>query len=114
MCRSFRRFVEGIGLLALVLGIGLATPGTHAAPAAPLANTCNGSSELSYPTAPNFSAVGDTVRITLTLGAGGIEGGSTLSITRVRFNLDCNNANLGINCPDDGEVVSYQANLATT
>jgi len=50
----------------------------------------------------------------LTLGAGGIQGGTSLSISRVRFNLDCNNSNLGINCPDDGAVVAYQGNLSTT
>jgi hypothetical protein len=119
MCRSFQNVMKAMGALALVavFGIGLATPAKAAlAPITEkiLANTCNGSSELNYPAAPNFSAVGDTVRVVLTLGAGGIQGGTSLSINRVRFNLDCDNANLGINCPDDGGVISYQGNLATT
>src|SRR6185295_911472 len=113
MCRSLLNVVKGIGLLALVFGIGLATP-AHAARQATLANTCNGNSELSYPTAPNFNSVGDNVHVKLTLGAGGIDGGTSLSVSRVRFNLDCNNSNLGINCPDDGPVVSYQGNLSST
>jgi hypothetical protein len=96
-------------LLALGVAAALCVP----AMAAPDANTCNGNSELSYPSAPNFSSVGDTVHIVLTLGAGGIEGGTSLSIARVKFNLDCNNTQLGINCVDDGGVVSYQANLTT-
>jgi hypothetical protein len=82
--------------------------------AAPEANTCNGNSELNYPTAPNFVALGTTVRVVIQLGAGGIQGGTSLSINRVKFNLDCNNSNLGINCLDDGNVVSYQGNLSTT
>src|SRR5262245_5675148 len=115
MCRSFQNVVKGIGLLAIVLAIGLSPAlGAEFRMAVLLANTCNGSSELSYPTAPNFSSVGDTVRVVLSLGAGGIEGGTSLSISRVRFNLDCDSSNLGINCPDDGEVVSYQANFAST
>src|SRR4030095_3822773 len=108
--RSFLRIVQEIGLLALILGMGLATPVL----AAPEANTCNGNSELSCPPAPNFASVGDTIRVVLSLGAGGIDGGTTLSISRVRFNLDCNNSNLGINCADDGGVISYQGNLSTT
>ena len=58
--------------------------------------------------------MGDTVRIVLTIGASTIQGGTTLTINRVRFNLDCNNSNLGLNCPDDGPVVSYQGNLIST
>src|SRR5262245_55918300 len=115
MCRSFQNVVKGIGLLAIVLAIGLSPAlGAEFRMAVLLANTCNGSSELSYPTAPNFSSVGDTVRIVLSLGAGGIEGGTSLSISRVRFNLDCDSSNLGINCPDDGGVVSFRGNVSTT
>jgi hypothetical protein len=122
MCRSFHSIVKGLGVLAVVavIGFGLATPANARLRAITatekllFANTCNGNSELSYPTAPNFASIGDTIRVTLSLGAGGIDGGTTLSISRVRFNLDCNNSNLGINCADDGGVISYQANLSTT
>ena len=112
MCRSLRRLVEWIGLFALVLGVGQMIP----AHAAPLANTCNGASELSYPTAPNFSAIGDTIHVVIALGAGDITTGAnlSLSINRVKFDLDCQASNLGINCLDDGPAISYQANLTST
>src|SRR5262245_28833744 len=102
--RSFGH-VRGFGIMLVVAAaLAVAVP----VMAAPAANTCNGVSELSYPTAPNFSAIGDTVHIKIQLGAGGIEGGTQLSISRVKFNLDCDASNLGINCLDDGEVVSFQ------
>jgi len=117
MCTSgsdHRAALRGVGA-AFVLLVLVAVPLSSAfAAIAPLANTCNGVSELGYPTAPNFAAVGDTVRVTLTLGAGSIQGGNTLTISGVRFNLDCNNSNLGLNCPDDGPVISYQGNLSST
>ena len=94
----------------------LAVTGSLCVPAiaAPEANTCNGESELGYPLAPNFNEVGDIVHVVLTLGAGGIQGGTTLSINRVRFNLDCDStAALDINCLDEGEIISYQGNLSS-
>jgi hypothetical protein len=109
---SIHRLYKGLGALAIVTAVVIG--GARVSMAEPDANTCNGSSELNYPTAPNFSSVGDLVHVVLTLGAGGIQGGTSLSINRVRFDLDCNNSNLGINCPDDGGVVSYQGGLSTT
>jgi hypothetical protein len=47
-----------------------------------------------------------TVR--LDLGTGRIEGGTVLTIRRVRYELDCNaNAGLGIPCADQGDIFSY-------
>ena len=60
---------------AIVLLVLIAVPAGWAV-ADPDANTCNGVSELNYPTAPNFAAVGDTVRVVLTLGASTIQGGT--------------------------------------
>jgi hypothetical protein len=115
MCTSGRGLRSAHRMLgtAIVLLVFLAVPARWAS-ADPDANTCNGVSEFGYPSAPNFSAVGDTIRIVLTIGASTIQGGTTLTIDRVRFNLDCNNSNLGLNCPDDGPVVSYQGNLIST
>jgi len=79
----------------------------------PFAGTCHGALDISYPDAPASSEVGDLVRVQIKLGAREIRGGTSLSINRVRFNLDCNGVNLGINCPDDGAVVSYQGDLTT-
>ena len=115
MCTSGRRLARArrsLGTAVVLLAL-FAVPARWAS-ADPDANTCNGVSEFSYPTAPNFVGVGDTVRVVLTLGAGGIQGGTTLTVSHVRFNLDCDNANLGLNCPDDGPVVSFQGNLTST
>ena len=113
-CSDHRSSRRRVGTALVLLVLAAVSASSAVAAIAPLANTCNGRSELSYPTAPNFAGVGDVVRVTLTLGAGSIQGGTTLTISGVRFNLDCNNSNLGLNCPDDGPVVSYQGNLSTT
>ena len=81
-------------------------------PADAMANTCDGVTEMSFPTAPNFSSVGDTIHVSLAVGGGCWQGSATVNFNRVRFNLDCNNSNLGINCPDDGGVLSYQGGLS--
>src|SRR5262245_20411173 len=79
---------------------------------ATLERSCRASVYVSYPQAPASIQVGDIVRVAIELGAGRIVGGTLLSINRVRFDLDCDSASLG-NCPDDGEVASYQGGLTT-
>ena len=77
---------------------------------------CQPRIELSYPTnAPR--SVGDTMRMRIVLGAGEIQGGSSLTVNRVRFELDCSNSgfgSIGLGCTDDGQVVSFQGNITTT
>jgi hypothetical protein len=118
MCRSndgsIHWLFKGLGALALVAVVAMSGAQLAMAdPDTPEANTCNGGSELSY-TATNFVQIGDTVHVQMTLSAGGIQGGTTLHVARVRFNLDCDSASLGLNCADDGAVVSYQGNLTDT
>src|SRR5262249_16114499 len=112
MCTRGRESAHRILGAAIVLIVFLAVPARWAS-ADPEANTCNGVSEFAYPSAPNFSAVGDTVPIVLPLRAGTIQGGTTLTINHLRFNLHSNNSNLGLNCTDDGPVVSFQGNIVT-
>ena len=76
--------------------------------------SCNGAIELNYPIGNNFAIPGDVYRIDVHLGAGTIAGGDTLTVNRLRFELDCTNPTLGIPCTDEGALVSYSGNLDTT
>src|SRR5262244_3567637 len=94
MCRSHGGSIhwlfKGLGALALVAVVAVGGARIAMAdPDSPDANTCNGGSELSYPSAPNSSQIGDIVHVVMTLSAGGIQGGTTPHINRVKFNLDC-------------------------
>src|SRR5262249_56596189 len=62
---------------------------------------------------PVSSQVGDVVKVQIKLGAGAILGGTSLTIRRVKFILDCQSSSEGINCLDDGAAVSYQGGLSS-
>jgi len=66
-------------------------------------------SDLSYPGAHRLAEVGDTVRVRLRLGAGQIQGGTSLYITDARFRLSCSYCQIGAGGP-----VEYAGNLSTT
>ena len=73
------------------------------------ANTCGGFLSVDYSAAHEFSLPGDVVRVRLTFGAGSINGGTKLTVNRVRFDLDCDStAPLGIGCTDEGAVIGYE------
>lgn len=101
------RLVTAVFLLCLVL-----CEGYSAASSTTL--SCRGRSRLTYTLTSSSSSVGDVIRVGIVLGAGHIDGGTALWVSRVRFNLDCDRSSMGINCPDDGPVVSYQGALITT
>ena len=77
-------------------------------------STCNGAIELLYLSGNNFAIPGDVYRVEAQLGAGSIANGTTLTVNRLRFELDCQNPALGIPCTDEGALVSYTGNLDTT
>src|SRR5207249_2676527 len=61
--------------------------------------------------------VGDTLRVQLTLGALAVQNGTTFTLNRVRFELDCTNTSTGsVPCTDDGLVIGYNgdATISTT
>src|SRR5438876_3303774 len=100
-CRRRRRYrtvfrVSAAGgllaLAALVMAVALPT-------SAEAAQSCNASFQLNYvsPT-PNFPNIGSKVGIELTLGAGTINGGTTLTMSHVRFDLACKVAGSLISC----------------
>ena len=88
-----------LGLLALA--VAAAAPGVARA-----VNTCNGLITIDYVTGPNFVIPGDVVRVRLTLGTGSIQGGTKLTVNRVRFDLDCNSGfPLVTPCTDEGMII---------
>jgi hypothetical protein len=73
------------------------------------AQTCN--ALLSIGVAPGGQTdFGDVRTITLTMGAGGIIGGTQLTINAVRYDLDCDDDSpLTIPCDDQGDIFNYQS-----
>src|SRR5207249_11901753 len=91
-----------LGLLAVAVS-ATATGVAHAV------NTCNGLLTIDYGGGPDFALPGDVVRVKLTLGTGSIQGGTKLTVNRLRFDLDCNsNFTLGVPCTDEGMIVEYE------
>src|SRR5207237_2882162 len=88
----------------VVLGLVAGAPSVLLA-----ARTCNGLLTIDYVAGPNFARPGDVVRVRLTLGTGSIQGGTKLTVNRLRFDLDCNsNFTLGIPCTDEGPIIEYE------
>jgi hypothetical protein len=79
------------------------------------ANTCNAFIAISYSSTQNYHDVGDSLQVTLTVGAGLIRGGTKATINRVRFELDCDSGSpLGLNCADDGAIIRYLGDSTIT
>jgi hypothetical protein len=79
------------------------------------AQTCNGLVTIDYVTGSNFAVPGDTLRVRLTLGTASINGGTQLTIQRLKFDLDCNsNFALGLPCTDEGSFVEYEGDSTIT
>src|SRR5690242_15990818 len=106
MCRRFLRGRSGASfptalvfgglLLLMVTAMALPTP-------AAAQSECNTLINLSYQGANPFALPGDNVTVVGKIGTGTIVGGTnnTVSINRIRFDLDCNAGfALGIPCTD--------------
>src|ERR1044071_4965591 len=78
---------------ARIAGVGVAFSVLSLAPAAWAVNSCNGLLTIDYVSGPNFAVPGDVVRVKLSLGTGSIQGGTKLTVNRVRFELDCDDNN---------------------
>src|SRR5262249_33167556 len=79
------------------------------------AQTCNGIVTIDYVSGPNFAVPGDVLRVRLTLGTGSINGGTHLTVSNLRFDLDCNSNNpLGLPCTDEGLMVEYEGDGSIT
>ena len=62
---------------------------------------------LSCPSTPFCQVQDDVIEVRLLIGTGTIDTGTTLSIDRLHFELDCTGA-LGIPCPDEGAIIEYE------
>src|SRR5438128_9008144 len=99
MRRAGKLAVRIVAAGSLVWAAGLAPAVAHGA-------TCNGLFTIDYVAGPIFVLPGDAVRVRLTLGTGSIQGGTQLTVNRLRFSLDCNSDfGLGIPCTDEGSIV---------
>src|SRR5437867_8462002 len=98
-------------ILPLLVAALIATL-SGAALAAPL-DDCNG--QLNITIAPNTAGIdGSVYHVNLSLGTGSITGGAanTMSLTTVRYFLDCTFAGLP-GCTDDGDVIHFVNNVTT-
>ncbi len=97
-------------LAAVAMGAALQPRSAHAQ-----AQTCNGLTTIDYVSGPNFAVPGDVLRVRITLGTGSINGGTQLTIQRLKFELDCNsNFALGLPCTDEGAMVEYEGDGTIT
>src|SRR5262245_28673160 len=78
--------------------------------------TCHALIALDYVSGPNFPGPGDTLRIRVTLGSGIIQNGTSVTLSRIRFDLDCATppAPGAVPCVDDGSVVAYGGDASIT
>jgi hypothetical protein len=86
-------------LAALLLTVALP-------PVAPAQLTCHTNIGITVSPAEAL-AVGDTMTVVLALGAGNIQGGSKVTINRLRYELACKNSLLRVPCPDQGDSFTY-------
>src|SRR5437867_1659229 len=86
--------VASVSLALLIFATAIVLPTTAEA-----VNSCNGALQLNYvsPT-PSFPDIGSLVKIELTIGAGTITGGTTLTVTAVRHDLACKQAGSLTSC----------------
>ncbi len=83
-------------------------------PGAAEAQTCN--AQLAVAINPGGPTdFGDVRTVTLTMGAGGIVGGTQLTINQVRYSLDCDDDSpLTLPCDDQGDIFNYQGDGTIT
>src|SRR5689334_17764098 len=81
-----------VGAVALLIVAGLVGParGAPQAPVdTPVSNTCNGITFISYPNPPDNNFAGTTDHVQLQIGSGPIDGGTTLTVSQILFDLSC-------------------------
>ena len=110
MGKSVRSFPMLAGMLSVVAMSYMATTPTRA----DAQNSCKAFSVISVnPSGP--AGIADTRTITLTLGADEIIGGTQVTISQVRYDLDCNgDMALTIPCTDQGDIFNYQGDVTIT
>jgi hypothetical protein len=101
-------------LVVLLAGLAAVLGAARPAPAA--LSTCGAAIQINYVSGPNFPNPGDVVRVELAVGTGSILNGTTLTVNRIRFDLDCANPPVpgAVPCTDDGLVIGYGGDATIT
>lgn len=101
-------FLQTIAALVVAAALGAAASTAEAQ------NTCNAFVAISI-APPGVVVLGGTRTITLSVGTDGIQGGTKLTVNRLRYDLDCNgDASLGLPCTDQGDIFSYVGDSTIT
>ena len=83
-----------------------------ASPAGVQAGTCNGTTFISYADLPPFNTQGSQDNVVITIGTGPIDGGTSLTVSDLFFDLACRHkgcsGNLTANCSTDADCGSGQ------
>jgi hypothetical protein len=84
-------------------------------PSGAVAQSCNGFVSISI-TPLGTASVGDTKTVTLSIGTGGIQGGTKLTISHLRYDLDCDRtfALTPLPCTDQSDIFNYQGDATIT
>jgi hypothetical protein len=108
MSKVVRSFTVGI------LSIAAAAFTTALPTSAEAQDTCNTFLAISIgPAGPVVP--GGTKKITFSLGTDGIQNGTKVTISNVRYDLDCNgDLALGLPCTDQGDIFNYQGDATIT
>jgi hypothetical protein len=101
---SIARWLALVG----VLGLSAVAPGSVWAQ-----KSCAGSLDPTI-TQPSPSYVGATVKISLEIRTGGLQGATAMTVDRVRYKLDCTDDGLFPLCVDEGTVLTFTNGTETT
>src|SRR5713101_1320994 len=103
LTRALPTLLKYLGLALVFVGLTAALP-----TAVEAISSCHVFTAIDYVAGPTFGLQGDTYKVKVSLFTGAISGGTKVTVNRVRFNLDCTDATLGlINCTDLGAIISY-------
>jgi hypothetical protein len=95
-----------------VIGVGLGVTLHGVATTAIAGTTCNGITFVSYTDLPSFNTQGSIDSVVVQIGAGPIEGGSTLTVSNIFFDLACRHkgcsGNVNQNCSVNADCPSGQ------
>jgi hypothetical protein len=110
MAKTARSFAMMAGILSLTSGAFVAAlpTGAHAQ------FSCNTFIDIAISPVGSM-AIGDTKMVTLSIGTGEIQSGTKVTISEIRYDLDCNGDQpLTLPCTDQGNIFRYQGDATIT
>src|SRR6266852_266333 len=106
---KFETWTRTLAVLATLVAAGTALP----TPARAVTSTCNTFIAIGLSTPFNAMKVNDVATVTLTLGTGGIQNGTKVTINRLRYELDCVAPSF-VGCADQGAIFEYEGDGTIT